>query len=203
MRQVFPTGVASTGVLTREMKRLLAAGPDSAVVSTETESVDASYARPEKVAFAAFLEAWEEPVKIPGRSKPASVYTAEIEVIHLADLAVVPERGRASRRLSRHVAVKAVFHGVSGGSDALVSVDVRTEAVKALMPDLVPLAGVPGTEIGRVDVSLAASEGVSAPILEMQAVKGESSSVAWPGVRFLPDITDLVALIGFLLRSAS
>lgn len=94
------SGVDSTGVLIQAMRRRLAAGTASDVMSTATESVETDYARPEKAATAAFLEDWAEPGTTPGPSKPASVSTAELEVLPLAVTAGVPAKGRSSRRLS-------------------------------------------------------------------------------------------------------
>lgn len=113
-------------------------------------------------------------------------------MLPLDDPAIVPERRRASRRLSRLVAV--------------ASIDDGAEAVTALTasrPDLVLSAGVAGAAVGSYAVTLAASEGFYLPLTEITEMGGASSSVAWAGGRLIPYITDLVALIGFLLRKCS
>lgn len=195
------TGVASTSVLTRSMRRCLVAFPASAVVSMETESVHTDYSIPEKTAAAAFTEAWAKPLKISSRSKPASVSTAEVEVLPLAVPEGVPEKRRSSQRLSRHVAEAALSPCVFGRSEAVVSVDAGAIALTALATvrsDLVTVAAAAGA-----DVSRNASEEVYVPLSAIPEVAGDSTSESLPGVRFLPDIIDVWALVGFLLQKFS
>lgn len=80
----------------------------------------------------------------------------------------------------------AVSLGVSVGIEAVVLVDDVTEAVivlTAVKPDIIKVAGSVGAAVWRADLSRAASEGVSVSLAAMPAVEGDSSSVAWHGVR--------------------
>lgn len=93
------------------MRRKLLASQASAVVSTDTESVDADYATLERAAHSAYPESWQEPATIRARTKPRNGEISEVELMPVQAKVTAPVAGLPSLRLPRQVAGSAMPGG--------------------------------------------------------------------------------------------